>query len=128
MTLQNGTATRLTVYVGETDRWRHKPLYFEIVHRAHQAALAGCSVFRGLEGFGKSNHIHTTRILSLSEDLPMMIVIVDAEEKIRAFLPQLDELDITGLVTIDAVEVVTYAGRPQTVEQPRRQGAARDDR
>jgi PII-like signaling protein len=108
----SGTASRLTVYVGESDRWHRKPVYTEIVHRAHRAALAGCSVFRGIEGFGKSNHLHTTRILSLSEDLPVAVVIVDTDEAIRGFLPQLDELDIEGLVTIDAVEVVTYAGRP----------------
>jgi uncharacterized protein len=106
-----GPATRLTVIVGETDQWHHKPVYTEIVHRAHQAGLAGASVFRGIEGFGKSNHIHTTRILSLSEDLPAAVVIVDTREKIEAFLPQVDELVTEGLVTLDEVEVVKYAGR-----------------
>jgi len=106
-----GPATRLTVIVGETDQWHHKPVYTEIVHRAHQAGLAGASVFRGIEGFGKSNHIHTTRILSLSEDLPAAVVIVDSREKIEAFLPQVDELVTEGLVTLDEVEVVKYAGR-----------------
>ncbi|HEU5042714.1 MAG TPA: DUF190 domain-containing protein [Nocardioidaceae bacterium] len=106
-----GPATRLTVIVGETDQWHHKPVYTEIVHRAHQAGLAGASVFRGIEGFGKSNHIHTTRILSLSEDLPAVVVIVDTREKIEAFLPQVDELVTEGLVTLDEVEVVKYAGR-----------------
>jgi PII-like signaling protein len=110
MTL-TGPATRLTVIVGETDQWHHKPVYTEIVHRAHQAGLAGASVFRGIEGFGKSNHIHTTRILSLSEDLPAAVVIVDTREKIEAFLPQVDELVTEGLVTLDEVEVVKYAGR-----------------
>ena len=110
MTL-TGPATRLTVIVGETDQWHHKPVYTEIVHRAHQAGLAGASVFRGIEGFGKSNHIHTTRILSLSEDLPAAVVIVDTREKIEAFLPQVDELVTEGLVILDEVEVVKYAGR-----------------
>ena len=106
-----GAALRLTVFIGETDQWRHKPLYAEIVHRAHQSGLAGASVFRGIEGFGASSRIHTSRLLSLSEDLPLAVVIIDAEEKIRAFLPQLDELVAEGLVILDPVEVVRYVGR-----------------
>jgi PII-like signaling protein len=107
-----GAALRLTVFVGEDDRYHHKPLYTEIVHRAHAAGLAGASVFRGIEGFGASSRIHTTRLLSLSEDLPVSIVIVDATDRIRAFLPQLDELVAEGLVIIDPVEVIRYVGRP----------------
>jgi PII-like signaling protein len=106
-----GPALRLTIFVGEDDQWHHRPLYHEIVHRAHQAGLAGASVLRGVEGFGASSRIHTTRLLSLSEDLPIAIVIVDQEDRIRAFLPQLDELVTEGLVIIDPVEVVRYAGR-----------------
>ena len=107
----NGSALRLTVFVGEDDQYRHRPVYTEIVHRAHAAGLAGASVFRGIEGYGASSRIHTTRLLSLSEDLPMVIVIVDAERKIRAFLPELDELVEEGLVIIDPVEVIRYTGR-----------------
>jgi uncharacterized protein len=106
-----GAALRLTVFVGETDQWHHKPLYTEIVHRAHRCGLAGASVFRGIEGYGASSRIHTSRILSLSEDLPLAVVIVDTEEKIQAFLPQLDELVTEGLVILDPVEVVRYVGR-----------------
>ena len=105
-------ALRVTIFVGESDQWRHRPLYHEVVARAHAARLAGASVLRGIEGYGASSRIHTTRILSLSEDLPLAIVIVDAQEKIRAFLPQLDELITEGLVIIDPVEVVRYVGRP----------------
>lgn len=107
----HGNALRLTIFVGEFDKWHHKPLYTEIVHRAHAAGLAGATVLRGLEGYGASNHIHTSRILSLSQDLPMVIVVVDEEDKVRAFLPQLDELIAEGLVIIDPVEVIRYVGR-----------------
>ncbi|NML48974.1 DUF190 domain-containing protein [Streptomyces sp. R302] len=108
-TTPHGTrpALRLTVVVGENDTWHHRPLSSEIVHRAHAAGLAGASVFRGVEGFGGAGRVHTARILSLSEDLPVAVVIVDEEERIRAFLPQLDEL-VTGggLVVLDACETV----------------------
>jgi uncharacterized protein len=110
MTLQ-GPVTRVTVFIKESDQWHHRPLYTEIVHRAHQAGLAGASVFRGIEGYGGSSHIHTSRILSLSEDLPCSVVIVDDDARIRAFLPQLDELVSEGLVICDPVEVVRHATR-----------------
>jgi PII-like signaling protein len=106
-----GDQQRLTIYVGESDRHGHTPLATEIVQRAHAAGLAGASVFRGVEGFGASNHIHTTRILSLSDDLPMAVVIVDRPDAIAAFLPQLDELVSEGLVTVENVHVVRYVGR-----------------
>jgi uncharacterized protein len=111
-----GPATRLTIIVKESDQWHHRPLYTEIVHRAHQAGLAGASVFRGIEGYGRSQHIHTSRILSLSENLPCSIVIIDTDEAVRGFLPQLDELVTEGLVTLDEVEVVRYVAR--SVEDP----------
>jgi PII-like signaling protein len=106
-----GSALRLTVYIGENDTWHHKPLFAEIVHRARKSGLAGASVFRGVEGFGASSLIHTSRLLSLSEDLPVAVVIVDTEERIRGFLPQLDELVTEGLVTLDPCEVIRCTGR-----------------
>ena len=106
-----GSALRLTIFIGEDDQWHHKPLFTEIVHRARKAGLAGASVIRGVEGYGASSRIHTTRLLSLSEDLPVAIIIVDVEERVRAFLPQLDELVAEGLVVIDPVEVIRYVGR-----------------
>lgn len=111
MTRLTGSALRLTVLIGENDTWHHKPLYSEIVHRAHTAGLAGASVFHGVEGFGASSRVHTARLLSLSEDLPVAVVVVDTEENVRAFLPQLDELVTEGLVTLEPCEVVTYVGR-----------------
>src|ERR1041385_3314446 len=112
MTLK-GAALRLTIFIGEDDHWHHRPLYTEIVHRAHAAGLAGASVIRGIEGYGASSRIHTSRLLSLSEDLPVAIIIVDAEERVRAFLPQIEELVQEGLVIVDPVEVIRYAGRGQ---------------
>lgn len=111
MTGISGPALRLAILVGESDQWAHRPLFTEIVHRAHEAGLAGATVIRGVEGFGASRHIHTARLLSLAEDLPVAIVIVDEQERIRAFIPQLDELITEGLVIVDTVEVVRYVGR-----------------
>ncbi|HEX6935387.1 MAG TPA: DUF190 domain-containing protein [Actinomycetes bacterium] len=109
----HGAALRLTVLVGGADQHRHRPLYTEVVHRAHQAGLAGASVFRGMEGYGRSSHIHTARLLSLTEDLPVAVVIVDTEERIRAFLPRLDDIAADCLVLLDQVEVVPPRdGRP----------------
>lgn len=108
-----GSALRLTVFVGEDDMWRHRPLYHEIVHRAHTAGLAGATVLRGIEGYGASSRIHTTRLLSLSEDLPVAVIIVDAADRVREFLPQLDELIGQGMVILDEVEVIRYVGREQ---------------
>ena len=108
-----GPARRLTVFVGERDRYGHHSLATEIVSRAHAAGLAGATVLRGIEGFGASNHLHTARVLSLSDDLPVVIVIVDSAERIDAFLPQFDELISEGLVIVDEVEIVRYVGRRQ---------------
>jgi PII-like signaling protein len=106
-----GHQKRLTILIGESDHHGHTPLASEIVQRAHAAGLAGASVFRGVEGYGASNHIHTTRILSLSDDLPMAVIIVDTDERIRQFLVDLDELITEGLVIVEDVEVIKYVGR-----------------
>ncbi|MEV6942863.1 DUF190 domain-containing protein [Streptomyces sp. NPDC051172] len=123
MTRLTGSALRVTVFIGENDTWwHHKPLYSEIVHRAHAAGLAGASVFRGIEGFGASSLIHTSRLLSLSEDLPVAIVVVDTEERVRAFLPQLDELVGEGLVILDDCEVIRYVGRENSSDKTDKKG------
>jgi len=112
MSLQ-GPARRITIFIGESDRYQHKPLYAEIVHRAHKRGLAGASVFRGLEGFGASSRIHTSRLLSLSEDLPMAIIIIDTAERTEEFLDDVAELVTGGLIIVDDVHVHTYAGGSQ---------------
>ncbi|WP_254553040.1 DUF190 domain-containing protein [Kitasatospora sp. MMS16-BH015] len=106
--METVAALRLTVFVGENDVWHHRPLYSEIVHRAHAAGLAGASVFRGVEGFGGSAVVHTTRLLSLGEDLPVAVVIVDAPERVRAFLPELAGLVAEGLAVLDSCETVRF--------------------
>jgi PII-like signaling protein len=114
MMLEAGaTALRLTVLLGDSDQWHHHPSYHEVVERAHAEGLAGASVFRGIEGFGASGRVHTTRVLSLSEDLPVAVVIVDTEDRIRAFLPQIEELVGGGLVLLEPVEVVMSAAHPE---------------
>jgi PII-like signaling protein len=109
MTTLQGPAQRLTIIVGESDTVEHRPLYTEIVHRAHAAGLAGASVFRGVEGYGAGSRVHTTRILSQAEDLPVSVVIVDTAERIQAFLPKLEEIVADGLVLVEDVQVVHHA-------------------
>src|SRR6476659_8136481 len=101
-------ATLLRIFIGESDRWQHKPLYEAIVLKARELHLAGATVVRGSMGFGKSSRLHTAKILRLSMDLPLIIEIVDSEEKINVFLPTLDEMMGGGLVTLEKVKVIRY--------------------
>jgi PII-like signaling protein len=103
-------ATLLRIFIGESDRWEHKPLYEAIVLKARESHLAGATVLRGPMGFGKSSRLHTAKILRLSMDLPMVIELVDSEEKIQAFLPVLDPMMKGGLVTLEQVRVLHYRG------------------
>lgn len=102
----SGPAGRLMILMDEDRTWNHKPMSTEIIRRAQRSGLAGASAFRGVEGFGASHLLHTSRILDLSDKLPMMILIVDSTEKIMRFLSELDELSVGGVVTIDDVYVV----------------------
>jgi PII-like signaling protein len=101
-------AVLLRIYIGESDKWQHKPLYEAIVLKAREIHLAGATVLRGPMGFGKSSRLHTSKIVRLSMDLPLVIEIVDSEEKINEFLPTLDEMVGGGLVTLEKVKVVHY--------------------
>jgi hypothetical protein len=109
-----GPGKLLRIFVGESDTWHGKPLYQAVVQRVREEGLAGATVIRGIEGFGASSRIHTARILRLSEDLPLVIEVVDAEDKINAFLPLLDEMITEGMVTVEKVEVVAYRARAST--------------
>jgi PII-like signaling protein len=101
-------AMLLRIFIGESDRWHHQPLYEALVLKAREMHLAGATVLRGPMGYGRSSRLHTTKILRLSMDLPLVIEIVDAEEKINAFLPFLDEMIKGGLVTLEKVRVIDY--------------------
>ena len=103
-------AVLLRIFVGESDRWEHKPLYEAIVLKAREMHLAGATVLRGPMSFGKSSRLHTAKILRLSMDLPLVIEIVDSEEKIQNFLPMLDKMITGGLVTLEKVKVLEYRG------------------
>jgi PII-like signaling protein len=111
MTRLSGPAKRLTIFIGESDRYQHDALCTAIVHRAHAAGLAGASVFRGIEGFGAASQVHTARLLSLGEDLPVAVVIIDDAERIERFARWLDEVITEGLVVMDDVQVTRYVGR-----------------
>jgi len=101
-------AVLLRIFIGESDRWHHQPLYEAIVLKAREMHLAGATVLRGPMGFGKSSRMHTAKILRLSMDLPLVIEIVDSEEKINTFLPVLDEMMKGGLVTLEKARVIDY--------------------
>jgi PII-like signaling protein len=104
-------AILLRFFIGENDRWEHRPLYEAIVLKAREMQLGGATVLRGPMGFGHSSRLHTAKILRLSEDLPLVIEIVDSEEKINEFVPTLDSMMGSGLVTMEKVRVLQYGAR-----------------
>jgi uncharacterized protein len=103
-----GEGQLLRIFIGESDHWHGRPLHEAILLAAREIGLAGCTVVRGMAGFGATSLIHTVKILRLSEDLPMIIEIVDKPERIAAFLPKLDEMVSDGLVTLEKVNVLIY--------------------
>lgn len=108
-----GDGLLVRIFIGEQDRWHGKPLYEAIVAMARESGLAGATVLRGLMGFGAKSRIHTAKILRLSEDLPIVIEIVDTEERIRPILPRLDEMVADGMVTLEKVQVIAYRAAPR---------------
>lgn len=98
----------LRIFIGEQDKWEGRPLYEAIVRLARKQGLAGATCLKGFLGYGAKSHLHTVKLLRLSEDLPIIIEIVDSEEKIQAFLPQLDAMIQDGLVTLERAEVLVY--------------------
>jgi PII-like signaling protein len=102
----------LRIFIGESDKWEGRPLYEAIVQKARALHLAGATVLRGPMGFGAHSRLHTAKVLRLSEDLPMVIEIVDSREKIEALLPFIDESVQEGLVTLEDVQVIKYRANP----------------
>ena len=113
-----GEGTLLRIYLGELDKHGHQPLYEAIVLKARELHLAGATVLRGPMGYGKSSRLHTAKILRLSMDLPLVIEIVDTEEKINGFLPVLDGMMKGGLVTVEKVRVIDYRANPDVPAPP----------
>ena len=103
-----GDGLLLRIFIGESDRWEGKPLYEAIVREARAQGLAGATVLRGLEGFGAHSRLHTARILRLSEDLPIVVEIVDRPDRIQAFRPVLDAMVDEGMITLEEVHIVAY--------------------
>jgi uncharacterized protein len=107
-----GEGKLLRIYIGESDRYHRKPLYQAIVEMLREEGLAGATVLRGIEGFGAHSHLHTARILRLSEDLPIIIEVADQAERIEKILPRLDEMVTEGMVTLERVEILAYRAKP----------------
>jgi hypothetical protein len=107
MTIE-GDAKRVTIYIGESDRWRHQPLHTAIVELLRREGAAGATVLKGVEGFGKNSRIHSASILRLSADLPVVLTWVDTPERVDALLPRIDEMLCAGLVVVEDVHVRTY--------------------
>lgn len=98
----------LRIFIGEADRWQGQPLYEAIVHLAKKEKMAGATAIKGFMGFGCKSHLHTAKLLRLSEDLPVIIEIVDSKEKIEAFLPKLDPMVKEGLITLEKAHIILY--------------------
>ena len=118
-----GEGQLLRIFIGESDRWHGIPLHEAIVRRAREEGLAGATVLRGMEGFGAHSRIHTTKVLRLSTDLPIVVEIADRAERIEAFLPLLDEMVQEGMMTLEKVHIIAYRAGGEGKLRPGRTGA-----
>lgn len=112
-----GQGKLLRIFIGESDRWEGRPLYQAIVRRLREEGFAGATVIRGIEGFGAHSHLHTARILRLSEDLPLLIEVVDSEDRMQQLLPIIEEMIPEGLVTLENVEILAYRANRERAEE-----------
>ena len=114
----DGQGLLVRIYIGESDHWHGKPLYQAIVALLRERGIAGATVLRGIEGFGAKAHLHSSRILHLSQDLPVLIEVVDQEDRLRAVLPELDAMVADGLITLEKVEVIAYRAGDASRDTP----------
>jgi len=111
----DGPALLVRIYIGESDRWERRPLYEAIVEKLRVSGVAGATVLRGIEGYGRAARLHTASVLRLSEDLPILIEVVDREDRLRSVLPEIDAMVDGGLITLEQVEVIAYRS-PESAE------------
>lgn len=114
-----GTGLLVRIYIGEADTWEGRPLYEAIVHLLRSRGIAGATVLRGIEGYGRSARLHTSRILRLSEDLPVLVEVVDREDRLREVLPELDAMVRDGLITLEKVEIIVYRSSNEPADEHR---------
>jgi hypothetical protein len=117
MRVLDGEQVLVRVFIGESDKWHQRPLHLALLERLRAEGFAGATVFRGVAGFGARSVLHTTQILRLSEDLPMVVEVVDSEDRVERLVPILDEMVAEGLVTLEKVRVLKYAPREAQPEQ-----------
>jgi PII-like signaling protein len=114
----DGDGVLVRIFIGESDQWHHRPLATALIERLRRAGFSGATVFRGIAGFGAHSIVHTTQILRLSQDLPVLIEVVDTSERIEKLLPILDEMVSEGLVTMEKVRVLKYSHRKDAGADP----------
>ena len=120
----DGPALLARIYIGESDHWEGKPLYEAIVMRLRERGVAGATVLRGIEGYGRAARLHTAHVLRLSDDLPILIEVVDREDRLRAVLPEIDAMVEGGLITLEPVEVAAYRSPAKESNSPAKESNA----
>jgi PII-like signaling protein len=118
MRVLDGEQVLVRIFIGESDKWHHRPLSMAILERLRKEGFAGATVFHGVAGFGARSVLHTTHILRLSEDLPVVIEVVDSQERVDRLIPILDEMVAEGLVTLEKARVLKYSGGTRPIRTP----------